>query len=455
MKIFNPFSWLAGDPQGELQSCSEKARIDSSTLGATLLLPAVIWGAGAFASAHMMQSGMIPAIVAAAIVAILVLVLDRGLMSYLGKARRSWSGVFARVMLAALGSIVFAHPAVFFVARGLIDRELDSQAETAIEMRKSEIVPQLARVRERIEGSTETARVALQLANRTFQEKDAEMREARADVARWRNEADLEARGMRGTHGKKGEGSDYNRAIGFKEEAQARVSDLQGELSELMQAKEAAAGALARSFEEGRNDPELVRLENDLGLAVGKIRGRELGDPFSKYEALHQLIARNWKDGSHSLGIGYIVACLLLLGLELTPLALKMGAGGGELAIATGRLQFKAEQDDECYRAVYPSVAAEMIRSRLQLQMEREKMELENQLAMDRIRKPAALTRGMLVEQDQVYALIDGMMKNVRKASDERKDAAKRLADRLLDAFDHAVEAEMNPAGGSPRRSAA
>ena len=455
MKMFNPFSWLAGDPQGVLRSCSEKARIDSSILGATLILPTVIWGAGAYATAHMMGAAMIPAFIAAAVIGILVLILDRGMMAYLAKSNRSWVGIVSRAMLAVLGSIAFAHPAVFFLARGLIDRELASQSESAIEMRKAEIVPQLKLARERIDRNAGVARDALQLANKAYQDRDAGLREAHAEVVRWRNEADLEGRGVRGTAGKVGEGPNYDRAITFGDEAKARVLVLQDDLAKLGRSKEEAARALVRILEEGKSDPEVVRLESDLSLALGKIRGHEVGDPFSQYEALHQVIARNWKDGSYALGVGYMVACLLLLGLELTPLALKMGAGGGELAIATGQLQFKAEQDAECYCTVYPGVAAEMTRSRLQLEMEREKMELENQLAMDRVRKPAALTREILAEQDQVFQLVAEILKNVRKASEERKAAAERLADRLLDAFDRSVEAEMKAPRGSARRSAA
>ena len=444
MNPFSIFSRLGGDPQGPLQNCSEKARIDSASQGATLLLPMIIWGAGGFATAQMMNASLFGCAVTSVSLAIIILILDRGMMSYVSKAKRSSLGIIARFVLAIAGSVIFAHPAVFFVAKGVIERELTSEVEKAVETRKSEIEPQLAEARKRLSASAAILRDTASAANIAFVAKNEELKAAREAVARWTKDADEEANGRRGSSALEGEGPRFKRAEKYKEEAKITVKNLESELAGARQASDSAQKALTAAMVSKENDPEIKRLENDLGLALGKIRGHDQGDPFSRFEALHAVIGRNWAAGSYSLGMGYIIMCIVLLGFEVIPVCLKLGAGSGELALVLELQQFKAEQDNANYKEVYPTLSMAMTRHRLQIDAYREQLKLDNELSMDRIRVPAERVRLILVEQAQVLKLADDLLRRGEKSKNARNaEFSESLSNQLIDAFQRAVETEM------------
>ncbi len=452
MNPFSIFSRLGGDPQGSLRDCSEKARIDSASQGATLLLPMIIWGAGGFATAHMMNAGLIACFVTSMSLAIIILILDRGMMSYVSKAKRSSLGIIARFILAIAGSIVFAHPAVFIVAKGVIERELTADVENAVEARKSEIEPQLAEARKRLASSAAILRDTASAANIAFIEKNEELKEARKAVERWTNAADDEANGLRGSSALQGEGTKFKRAEKYKNEAKLTVKNLESELANARKASHSAQQALTSAIVLKVNDPEIRRLENDLNLALGKIRGHDQGDPFSRFEALHAVIGRNWAAGSYSLGVGYIIVCIVLLGFEVIPVCLKLGAGGGELALLLELQLFKAEQDNANYKEVYPTLSMAMTRHRLQIDVYREQLKLDNELSMDRIRVPSEKVRSILVEQAQVFKLADDLLRRSEKSKNVRNaEFSETLSNQLIDAFQRAVEAEMG--SGKPKQT--
>lgn len=444
MNPFSIFSRLGGDPQSTLKNCSEKAKIDSASQGATLILPMVIWGAGGFATAHMMNAGLLACVVTSVCLSVIILILDRGMMSYVSKKKRSSLGIVARFVLAFAGSVVFAHPAVFIIAKGLIERELTSEVERAVEARKSEIEPQLASARKRLSESTSILRDSASAAHSSVVQKNEELKAAREAVARWTKEADDEAKGLRGTFGKKGEGTDFKRAERYRDEAKITVTNLEMELARAQQNSESTQKALTVAVAGNDVDPEIKRLENDLASALGKIRGHDQGDPFSRFEALHTVIARDWSAGSYSLGLGYIIVCLVLLGFEVIPICLKLGAGDGELALALELQQFKAEQDNANYKEVYPTLSMAMTRNRLQVDAYREQLRLDNELAMDRVRVPAERTRSILLEQAQVFELADELLRRGAKSKNPKfAQFSESLANQLIESFQKAVETEM------------
>ena len=116
MKHFRIFSQLGCDSPQLLDQCSEKERINSTSQGATLLLPLIIWFCGASATALMMKATPVVAAIAGTVAGLFILIADRGMMAYLSKKGSRFLGIAARLLLAFAGSLVFAHPAVFFLA---------------------------------------------------------------------------------------------------------------------------------------------------------------------------------------------------------------------------------------------------------------------------------------------------------------------------------------------------
>ena len=134
---FHLFSRLGGDSPQLLDECSEKERINSGILGTTLLIPMALCFIGGWATAWMLKAPPIVCGVAGGVCAALIGVLDRGMMAHLSRKGRSALGLLARLILAFAASLIFAHPAVFLLANGVLEREIESAQNQSIEDRKS------------------------------------------------------------------------------------------------------------------------------------------------------------------------------------------------------------------------------------------------------------------------------------------------------------------------------
>ena len=448
---FSFFSRLAGDPQSVLRTLSEKARIESSTIGATLTLPMVIWAAGGFATASMMNAPLAGCLITGATLAALILILDRGMMSLASKKGRRGIGVTLRFILAFAGSLVFAHPAVFYVARGVIDRELAAEQQTAVEARKAKIAPQLEQARERLAKNLTVMQNAAGGAQTALEEKAKALQETRAKVTEWTKTADDEARGFRPDGQGKAiadEGRNYKRATTNRDQFSKTEAALKDEVEAAQQSAKATQAALLNANAAAAKDPEVLRLEEDLTLALQQIRGTAYSDPFSRFEALHHVMARNWQGGSYSLCIAYIVVCLVLMLMEIVPLWLKLSNGGGELGLTLDQQQFKAEQDTENYKTAYPTFSMDLMQHRLRCEAYREQLKLDNDLAMDRVRVPGERVRLIMTEQAHVFALAEDVMRRGAKTKRrEHQEFTERLALQLIAAFQRAVTVEMGEEG--------
>lgn len=455
---FHLFSRLGGDSPQILDECSEKEGINSGILGMTLLIPMTLWFIGGWATAWMMKAPFVACAIAGGVCAVLIALLDRGMMAYLSRKGRSVLGLFARLLLALAASLVFAHPAVFLLANGVLEREIESVQNQTVEARKREVGPQLDRARQRVAGGIVALRQCVNSAEAAWKMKDAELRETRAQTGKWLKEADDEARGLRGSL--PGEKANYNRAMVIVAESKKREGALVAELEAAKKRMETAQCDLRDASGRADGDPEVVRLELDLAAASSAIRSQNLGDPFSQFEALHRLIARDWLEGKYSLGIAYAVVCVVLLGLELVPLFLKMGAARSEHGLKVEGLQFKAEQDFENLRQVYPAVSMELMQLKLRADAQKESLRLDHEVIMDNVRSHRRLARSIMLEKAEVFEMAEHVMSRVpRKARPEHREFAERLAKQLIDGFLASIESALKrmptpSAGESPAAAA-
>jgi len=457
MKLYL-FSRFGADSPELLEECSEKECINSGILGMTLIIPMLLWFAGGWATAWMMRAPLVICAVAGGFCALVIALLDRGMMAYLSKKGRSALSLLARMLLAFAASLIFAHPAVFLLANGVIEREIESVQNQTIEARKKEIGPQLDRARQRVAGSIVALRQCANSAESAWKMKDEELKETRAQTGKWLKEADDEARGLRGSL--PGEKANYNRAMAIVGESKKREAALVAELESAKRRLETAQADLRDASNKAASDPEIVRLELDLASASSAIRSQNLGDPFSQFEALHRLIAREWLEGRYSLGIAYIVVCVVLLGLELVPLFLKMGATRSEHGLRVEGLQFKAEQDLKNLQQVYPALSMELMQLKLRADAQKESLRLDHELIMDNIRSHRRLARSIMLEKAEVFEMAEQVMSRVpRKARPEHREFAERLAKQLIDGFLVSIESALKrvrpPDAGESSASAA
>ena len=458
---FHLFSRLGGDSPQLLDECSEKERINSSILAMTLLIPMTLWFIGGWATAWMMQAPPIGCGIAGGVCAASIGVLDRGMMAYLSRKGRSVFGLLARLILAVSASLVFAHPAVFLLANGILDREIEAAQNQIIESRKSEIGPELGQARQRVATNISALREAAMTAEAAWKVKDGELRESRAGTAKSMKEADDEARGLRGSP--RGESTDYRRAMSIVAANQMRETTVAAEAESALKQMESARSDLRDALSNAAKDAEVVRLERDIDIAATAIRAQNHGDPFSRFEALHRLILRDWKEGKYSLGIAYIVVCVVLLGLELVPLGFKLGSRGGEHSLKVEALQFKAEQDFENLRQVYPALSMQTMQLRLEAEAQKESLRLGHDVIMDSVRAHRCLARSTMLEKAEVFEMAEDVMKRVpKKARPEHREFAERLAKQLIDGFLASIESALKrvhpqgagegPASASPVR---
>ena len=448
MKRFFFLSRLGGDSPELLNDCSEKERMNSGMMGATLLLPVLIWSVGGAATAWMMGGGMVVCLVTGGVCGGAILIADRGMMAWMSRKGRSPLGVVGRLVLALAGSTIFAHPGVFLLGKGVIERELEEVRQQAIEARKAEITPQLDAVNVRLGHRVDDERAQLAAATGAVISKDGELAKNREQLDYWRRLADAEGAGKR------------SGIEGFKQRWQHIMDDnvaplagrervLQEELEDARKTAAKAQESLALVQDAVRNDPDRQRLEHDLHTASEAIRKQNFSDPLSRYEALHKVMARQWATGNYSLGLAYGVGCLFLLGLELLPLGLKLG-GRGEHVLKVEELQFKAEQDFATLREVYPELSMQLTRLRLQAEARREEIRLDYEAIMDRVRASRQLARSIMLEKAQVFEMAaDTLARVPRKARAEHREFAEVLTKELIESFLRSVESAMRSA--SPR----
>jgi len=450
MKPLRIFSRLGGDSPELLEQCSEKERMNSTSQGATLLLPMIIWFCGASATAQMMKAGTGATLMAGLVAALFILLADRGMMAYLSKKGSRLLGILARLLLAFAGSLVFAHPAVFFLAGGVIEKELLSDKQSAIEARRQEILPQLDKARERVAALTDTLRQQAVSAQTVLQAKEAELREVREQQDQWLKEADDEALGKRS--GVKSEGPEYRRLMGYVAKTQEREQTLIGEATTARQQWERAQAALEGGMKDGINDNEIKRLQAEFEQASNAIQLRDDSDPFSQFEALHTVMARHWQRGSYSLVLAYLIVCVTVLGFEIIPLCLKIGSKSSEVGLKVEEIQFKAEQDFDNMKQVYPTISIQMMQNRLNAEARKENLRLEHETAMESVRAARQLARSIMLEKTEVFAMTEEMLRRVpEKARPEHRQFAEMLAKQLIDSFLASVQTAMCRFSGNPK----
>ncbi|MBL9151859.1 MAG: DUF4407 domain-containing protein [Verrucomicrobiales bacterium] len=448
MKPLRIFSRLGGDSPQLLEQCSEMERMNSTSQGATLLLPIIIWFCGASATAQMMKAGITATLVAGAVAALFILLADRGMMAYLSKKGSHLLGIMARLLLAFAGSLVFAHPAVFFLAGGVIEKELLADKQSAIEARRQEIIPKLDKARTRLAASIDAHRQQAAATQSVLQGKEAELRGVRAQQDQWVKEADDEALGKRS--GVPTEGPEYRRLMGYVTMSQEREKTLIGEVATAREQAARAQTALEEGMKATLNDPEIDRLQAEFDQASSAIRFRDDSDPFSQFEALHTVMGRHWERGSYSLVFAYLIVCGTVLGFEIIPLCLKMGNKGTELGLKVEEIQFKAEQDFDNMKQVYPPLAMQMMQARLHAETQKESLRLEHEIVMDNVRAARQLARSIMLEKAEVFEMTEDMLRRVpKKARSEHRQFAELLAKQLIDSFLASVQTAMRRVSGN------
>lgn len=452
MKHFRIFSWLGCDSPHLLDQCSEKERVNSTSQGATLLLPLVIWFCGASATALMMKATPIVAAIAGTVSGLFILIADRGMMAYLSKKGNRFLGIAARLLLAFAGSLVFAHPAIFFLAKGVIEKELLSEKTSAIEARRQEIMPQLDKARVRLASTVAAMREQAAAAQSVLLAKEAELRDVRAQQDQWLKEADAEALGKRS--GVPKEGPEYRRLMGYVASKEDKEKTLVTEVGAAHEQWERAQSALEQGLKNADNDVEVTHLQAEFDQASSAIRFRDDSDPFSQFEALHTVMARYWQRGSYSLIIAYVTMCVVVLGFELIPLCLKMGNKGTELGLKVEEIQFKAEQDFENLKQVYPTISMQMVQAKLHTEAQKESLRLDYELIMDSVRAGRQLARNIMIEKAEVFEMTEDMLRRVpKKARPEHREFAELLARQLIDNFLKSVQSAMRRVNGTQSSS--
>ena len=446
----NFFSRLAGDSPQVLEECSEKERINSAILGMTLIIPIALWFAGGWATAWMMNAPLFVCLIAGGSCGSIVALLDRGMMTYLSRRGRSVIGLAGRMLLAVAASMVFAHPAIFILARGIIEREIESAQELSIQARQSAIIPQLENARARADIEFTSLSQQVSNAEAALNAKRGELRECRAHTTRWLKEADDEARGLRGSP--RGERSNYNRALAIVAESKKREATIALELEAAEKGLERIRGEARDARSRAKDDPEIVRLGAELASVSSRIRSQRFADPLSRFEALHRLMARNWQRGDYSVGLAYVILCLVLLGLEVMPLLLKIGSLQGEHALKTEGLRFKVQQDLANLIAVYPALSLELTQLRLRADAQKESLRLDHGVAVDYLGSHRRLARSIMLEKAEVFEMAhEAINRTPKSAIAEHREFAERLAKQIVDGFIRAVEVALTklraPAG--------
>lgn len=438
----NPFSILGADSHDILSECSEKERMNSARIGATMLLPFFLWALGAGATAWMIGGGTVAITVSGLAAGLLIFIADSGIIAKASSGRGSALGIAGRGALAVVGALVFAHAGIFPLARGLIDQEVERTKLTEIEAAKEKIIPQMDAVQERLAKQTATYHQQVADTQAALVAKNAELATLRTELNKWRAEADAEGNGKRS--GKVGfEGR-------WKHLMDDQVKPLEGREKVMQDEQEAAAKALKAAQEQvlaadkaAADDPELTHLQKELEAATSAVRTQEHLDPLSCYKALHRVMHREWEAGDYTLTIGYGCVCLLLLGFELLPLGLKLNSKG-EHSLKVRRLHFKAEQDYSNYIQAYPVVGMQLMQVRLRHEAHREELKMEHDQIMEEIRSARHLARSIMLEKAEVFGMAEEMLARVpKKAREEHKEFAQLLAKQLIENFLRSVDAAM------------
>lgn len=438
----NPFSNLGADSHEILSECSEKERMNSARIGATMLLPFFLWALGAGATAWMIGGGTVAITVSGLAAGLLIFIADSGIIAKASSGKSSVLGIAGRGSLAVVGSFIFAHAGIFPLARGLIDQEVERTKLTEIEAAKEKILPQMKAVQERLIKQTATYHQQLADAQTALVSKNAELAGLRTELNRWRAEADAEGNGKR--NGKEGFGERWKRLMADQVmPLEAREKIMQAEQEAAAKAVNAAQEQVLAADKAAADDPGLVHLQKQLEEATGAVRAQKHLDPLSCYKALHRVMHREWEAGDYTLTFMYVCLCFLLLGFELLPLGLKLNSKG-EHSLKVRRLHFKAEQDYANYIQAYPAVGMQLMQVRLRHEAHREELKMEHDQIMEEIRAARHLARSIMLEKAEVFGMAEDMLARVpKKAREEHKEFAQLLAKQLIENFLRSVEAAM------------
>ena len=192
-----PFISLSGDSAEVLLHCSQSERIRSVALGATLLIPTLIGGAGAFITVSMLWPQRPEAAATiAAVWALFVLILDRSLLVSRQK-KGDWLWVGLRLAITSLGSITFAHAIVALIFSAEIDAGLAKQSELQYATKIEAYDLRIENLRQQLLGDFDVIDAQLEECREERITIDARLAEAVKELAQWQAERDKEIQGLR------------------------------------------------------------------------------------------------------------------------------------------------------------------------------------------------------------------------------------------------------------------
>lgn len=439
LRLFSDFFvWLGGRSSRQLQQCEDSQRIKAASLGALLLLPAIIWGAGTWAIADMMKAPPELAIPIGCISGVLVILIDRALLISLSSSQGFGFSTLFRVGIAVVGSIVFAHPPIIRFADGMIDQEIEANRSQALKSLEAQYAPQLAAVSQALRSKIDSLHASEVQAAALVATTQESLTSTRENLQHWREEADKEGAGKRA--GGTGFGPRWTRIMEDQvKPLEQRELTLMTELRAASEQLTSARSATAKAIEEGSaHDPQAKQVLAEWNTARSRIEGVQHHDIFSRLAAMDQVILRRWNEGDYTLGLFYLAITLLLLGVEILAMVVKLGDKDSETALndrsATVRIKCDAENHDK----IYPIVSEQLVTKRMEHMLRKESMSMDDDFRIQALDSLLSMVGRINVKKDEVFYATDEMLRSIpSNARPEHHSFIERLAHQILDGFLH------------------
>lgn len=425
------FIWLAGSSESVLRDCDDSERIKHEAIGAAILVPISFGFAAAFYTAFSLTANARMAACVGCFWACVIGIVDRTFLATYRKVKRQWTQAIVRLGVAALTSVVIAHPLVLWAFRDSIANQIDTwhkQETSKVQQTAAAKIDKLYNEKKEHLKSLETNLTELHARGKKADDELAELRHQLTELIRVRN---AEVNGERGSRmlgaGKIARDLEEN-AIKPTEQAitdkQDEVGQIQSEIETTTTAIRDAANALTKD-----RDIASVRIVRDNELQQERARNR--GDIIGQTNALEEIEGRN-------PFVTHARWSLFTLFLLVDSLALlsKLLCARGRYDDLLEREVFESNEDLAAHKVAYPAMALQ--KAHVTAIRHGEEMDINDAVhhALASVRGANDLTDELGTQLQNMLCKLESFRRQARYRKDKRLNRLiEEQADALVDAM--------------------
>jgi hypothetical protein len=348
------FIWLAGSSENLLRRCPDSERVKHEAIGAAVMVPVAFGFAAAYYTSSSLSAGPVISTAIGFFWAGVITIIDRTFLATYRKTKRQWTQAVVRLGIAALTSIVIAHPLVLWTFRDSIAHQIDAWRRTETARIENSAVSEISALRK--EKTQHLAALEQNLTELHSRQKkaDEELSTLRRDLTEFIRVRNAEVNGERGTKltgpGRIASDLEKNaikpteRVIAKKEKASALLA------KEI----EDTTSAIDRANRELSGDQEIANARKARDEELHRVTEQKRGDVLGQMKALGEIEVA-YPFVSHArrtlFALFFLVDAVALLSKLLCP--------RGKYDDLLEQELFESGEDLKACKAVYPAMALE------------------------------------------------------------------------------------------------